>query len=378
MNDKMIIPKTISVGFQERKDTYTGQLAYVVYTDDKGVLRKEKSWNCWRDKSIETKTFDNIPTSGFVLNKKVGETRYGWNPRMAWIRIYDPRGFEFEISVNNLLFILEECTSTKGKGIEGEFVYSWDGKDLVLLPVCSKEYITSTEFTNLKVKTVSKKDIHDGWTYKLKDLRNAIYIGFEDWFKLNSSHSTIYNDSYENIIKNINCGKEHVFYDIEKNEFFFTKLNKIASIESTECCSNYADLFESFKNSKNGTIISDFEFEKYVPQHKEEEMNRICLEYWLKTFVKIDNKYYFCILQNNYHDDKTYLCYSDEEPTLIDGKITIKDATIPRRRSNSFSYMFEKTYNFEETFKNCVEFKSVDDYEFYLMNVKIGNTFLKI
>jgi hypothetical protein len=130
-SDKMIIPKTITVGFQNRSDTYTGKLGYVVYTDAKGVLRKESSWNHWRDKKIDSQTFDNVPTSGFVINKKVGETRYGWNPRMAWVRIYDPRGFEFEISVANLLFILEECTSTKGKGLEGEFVYSWDKADLV-------------------------------------------------------------------------------------------------------------------------------------------------------------------------------------------------------------------------------------------------------
>jgi hypothetical protein len=38
-------------------------------------------------------------------------------------------GFEFEISIPNLLYILQECTSTKGKGLDGEFVYAWDGKD---------------------------------------------------------------------------------------------------------------------------------------------------------------------------------------------------------------------------------------------------------
>jgi hypothetical protein len=39
------------------------------------------------------------------------------------IVVYDPRGFEFEISIPNLLYILQECTSTKGKGLDGEFVY---------------------------------------------------------------------------------------------------------------------------------------------------------------------------------------------------------------------------------------------------------------
>ena len=64
------MPKTITAGFQKRYGTYTGQLAYIIYTDEKGVLRKEKSWNSWRDEEIEPLTFDNVPTSGFVLKKQ--------------------------------------------------------------------------------------------------------------------------------------------------------------------------------------------------------------------------------------------------------------------------------------------------------------------
>jgi hypothetical protein len=58
----------------------------------------------------------------------VGQWLESWS---TYCRVYDPRGFEFEISIPNLLYILQECTSTKGKGLDGEFVYAWDGKDLV-------------------------------------------------------------------------------------------------------------------------------------------------------------------------------------------------------------------------------------------------------
>lgn len=71
------------------------------------------------DKSMIPYEFDNVPTSGFVLNKKVGGDRYSYNPRQTYCRVYDPRGFEFEITVPNLLFILEESNSFKGKGLEG-------------------------------------------------------------------------------------------------------------------------------------------------------------------------------------------------------------------------------------------------------------------
>ena len=72
MKANIFIPKKINVGFQNRDDTYTGKLAYVIYYDEKGKLRKEKSWNSWRDQNIPNEEFDNVPISGFVLNKRAG------------------------------------------------------------------------------------------------------------------------------------------------------------------------------------------------------------------------------------------------------------------------------------------------------------------
>ena len=71
MNSSIFVPKTINVGYQNRSGTYTGKLAYVIYYDEKGKLRKEASWNSWRDDKIPNDEFDNIPTEGFVLNKKL-------------------------------------------------------------------------------------------------------------------------------------------------------------------------------------------------------------------------------------------------------------------------------------------------------------------
>ena len=127
MKSNIFVPKRINVGFQERSSTYTGKLAYVIYYDEKGTLRKEKSWNGWRNKEIPNEEFDNVPTEGFVLNKHVGGYASGWEHRNSYCRVYDPRNFEFEISIENLLYILECCDSIKGKGLQGEFVYAWDG-----------------------------------------------------------------------------------------------------------------------------------------------------------------------------------------------------------------------------------------------------------
>ena len=180
-NERLNIPQTLKIGFNERGDTYTGKLAYVTYVNAKGEIAKQVSWNGWRNKNIDVETYDNEPTEGFVLNKHAGGYKSGWNFRQSKCRVYDPRGFEFEITIENLLFILQECTSTKGKGLEGKFVYAWSGPDLVLLPVDSEDYKASTTLINKKEK-LSIKTLKLGAAYKGKDDEYLIYIGKMDWY----------------------------------------------------------------------------------------------------------------------------------------------------------------------------------------------------
>lgn len=192
----MNIPKKLKIGYQNRNGTYTGKLAYVIYYDDKGKLRKEKSWEGWRDKEIDPDEFDNVPTEGFVLNKKVGGVKesYGWDTRMEYCRVYDPRGFEFEITIPNLLMILENCDSIKGKGLVGEFVYGWDGASLVLVPTNSSLYIDTlkTEQELSETTFLGAKDLKPGYKYMSFSGTEYIYIGREFGYKI--QRATYYDD----------------------------------------------------------------------------------------------------------------------------------------------------------------------------------------
>ena len=185
MKTNIFIPKKIKVGFQTRNDTYTKKLAYVIYYDQKNKLRKETSWNSWRDEKIEPEDYDNEPISGFVLNKKVGgvEESY-YDVRKTYVRVFDPRGFEFEITIPNLLYILENTSSIKGKGLEGEFVYGWDGKELVLIPVESPDYKQISEYNNIihNNQSIKAKDLIVGATYLTKDKQEKIYMGKFDYY----------------------------------------------------------------------------------------------------------------------------------------------------------------------------------------------------
>ena len=229
MKSNLIIPKLCKVGFNTRSDTYSGFLGYVIYNDgkvwrkekswedwrekytDSAILEAEKleSFNravenhtgyynketnshlrnrsleqylkdigldCLEnhrfytrgrssDPKINPIEFENIPMEGFVLNRKVGGNSTGWNHRQTYCRVYDPRGFEFEITIPNLLYILENSNSIKGKGLEGKFIYSWDGKDLVLLPENAPEFKDIEEYNSILTLSVKKADLVEGNMY---------------------------------------------------------------------------------------------------------------------------------------------------------------------------------------------------------------------
>lgn len=268
MNTQLFIPKKIKVGYQERKDTYTQRLAYIIYYDAKGKLRKETSWLGWIDKGsdgsfyeydpkkgqyvrgvreedkrspLPTHDFDNVPTEGFVLNKKAGDYRSGWSHRQAKCRVYDPRNFEFEISIENLLFILEHATSTKGKGLEGNFIYGWDGKDLVLLPEGCLEYKQSQNYTSLQSQKVGVKDLHPGCIYQTKKQEKLVYLGrFEyypvEWDRKNGNR------------KIVTLKKSYFFIEpTTKTITPYNGLATLASKESLEIVDNYAELVDVFQ-----------------------------------------------------------------------------------------------------------------------------------
>lgn len=259
------IPKRINVGFQERKDTYTGKLAYVIYYDEKGVLRKEHSWNSWRDEKIPNNEYDNVPTEGFVLNKKVGDYSNGWDHRMSYCRVYDPRGFEFEITIDNLLYILENATSTVGKGLEGTFVYGWNGKDLILMPTGSPDYQDIIKYSAIVNENnyITAKDLKIGATYLGKDKYKYIYMGRYDKYE-KKYHG---NDKYV-----ASVGKHYVFSHLHKNwegkdtiDFDWCKSlgKKLISCIDEKYCDDYAELFDKLESTSSYSPV-DPSKEKHI------------------------------------------------------------------------------------------------------------------
>lgn len=179
----LFLPKRLNVGYRSRSGTYTGKLGYVTYFDEKGVLRKEKSWEGWRDNRIDNTLYDNEKLSGFVINKTSGGERSGWDTRKSYIRVYDPRGFEVEITIDNLLYIIEHST-IEGKNLIGEYIYGWDGAEMVLIPVSSPEFEELERRNNLihTNNTIRARNLKVGATYLTKQGGEWIYLGRYDYY----------------------------------------------------------------------------------------------------------------------------------------------------------------------------------------------------
>ena len=249
MKTNIFIPKRINIGFQARNDTYTKKLAYVIYFDQKGVLRKETSWQNWRDKKIEPIEHDNVPTSGFVLNKKVGDYTCDWNHRQAYVRVYDPRDFEFEITIENLLYILENTSSIKGKGLEGDFVYGWHGSDMVLIPTCSPDYQKIEEFSSVihENKFLKPGELKVGLTYRNSRQEELVYMGKFDYFDYGGE----------------NRGKKFFFYNKSGRdgsyylETMTSASKKITSIASDEVSPDFLNLFDRLEKCEYYSPVDD-------------------------------------------------------------------------------------------------------------------------
>jgi hypothetical protein len=318
MNDaqQLLIPEKIKVGFQAREGTYTKKLAYVIYYDQKGVLRKEKSWEGWRDKNIAAEEFKNEPTEGFVLNKKVGGYKSHWNFRDAHVRVYDPRGFEFEISVPNLLFILRECDCSRGKGLEGKFVYAWEGTELVLLPVCSVDYKNSTDYTNLQSCKVKAKELIPGASYRTKKQDVYVYLG--KFIK----HVVHGNGSWEKE----KTGPRQLFWD-GKNFVFLTSMATIATIHSDTISPDFAELVDKYNKSVHGSKpirLFTKEIEPVVTGSP----------YWSRTYwTNEESPGVFLLCYSSYtskYDEKLKNYVYSEDPSCItvNRRVTIKDGIL--------------------------------------------------
>lgn len=357
MKSTIFVPEKINVGFRNREDTYTKKLSYIIYYDEKGKLRKETSWNSWRDKSIDNVITENVPTSGFVLNKKAGGYSTGWNHRQTYVRVYDPRGFEFEIDIANLLYILENTNSIKGKGLEGEFVYGWDGKELILVPVDSPDYLEIAKYSKI-LKSDYKlraKEIKIGATYLTKDNQEWIYLGKFDEWENNWNHRSRDKMNVEHYVPQ-NIGKRY-FFKTPHGVQTVRSLTKFVALISDECVENYADLIDHLETLQMYSPV-DHEVTQYIPITAEEIQQQ-----W-----DLPNSWKFRSVTLYLSDGEIELKreYGDDHETVVGYSYRKKNPKYDNRH-----YLYSEPYYIEEKFftlEEFIEMKSPTKRQAFLKN----------
>jgi len=330
---QLFIPNKLKIGYQTRNDTYTGKLAYVIYFDQNGKLRKEKSWESWRHKSIDPIEIINEPTEGFVLNKNVGGYKSDWNYRNAHIRVYDPRDFEFEISLENLLFILRDCDCSKGKGLEGKFIYAWDGTELVLLPINSENYKNSKEYTELQVKSIKSKDLIEGASYLTKKQAALIYIG----------RRICYPNRFDCYGKVYKEEQKYVFWDhLEESWIFLKDLKNLASCITDTIVSNYAQLVVNFEKSIYGSKIIGL---KVVETDFEDKK-----DFYKRFVVEKDGIYLLCkeVQHLNWGSQHPYSVIQIVEKIKWNNGIEVVDFNTPHKM---YPPDYPKIYKYSDTYE---------------------------
>lgn len=117
MLDVKFFPKYYT-GLQKGRYQSTDEqrlLGFATPMEDNAAGRKRiETVDGWRDSSVEPIIFDNTPTFGFEIADVV--RRYETSNKLY--RIVDPRGFELEISAENLFSVIMTTTIVCGKIME--------------------------------------------------------------------------------------------------------------------------------------------------------------------------------------------------------------------------------------------------------------------
>ena len=178
------IPEKVYVGFQGRRSEDEVPLGFMTpYTTDQAGIKRRASVDNWAkgyysntEKTFNSVILDNKPMIGFKIGRDIRRSG-GWNGSGAsYVRVADPRGFELEITIENLVMCMSANLVDNGEIIQ-ECVWGRDGNRNMLLPTNSEPFKDSIQ-TKAKLDTViSLRQIKPGDEIALITGETGIYFG---------------------------------------------------------------------------------------------------------------------------------------------------------------------------------------------------------
>lgn len=285
MANYLNIPKEIIIGKKNNQ-------GFVTYKQGSKIA-KEISFKNWLGDGEQIYT-SNLPKKGFILQDCVGGHGGSWYSyeRRAWAIIKDPHGFNIEITFDNLVWIMKMVSHDHNTGFDGEFVYGWDGAQLMLVPTISADYKYTTNIDNKEIYKL--KDLTVGETYRFPDERNMIYLGYLPVIKLKDKYMYGYQTNTEYVTKKFHCF--YCPYDSYKKFITLSSTKKKIIKDDTKPVQTKEWIDKKIKEMNNylwnNDEIEDISnIDKIIPNNK-------------KTHKKIDQLIKWCSLSYSEQKDK--------------------------------------------------------------------------
>lgn len=385
--NKVTVPESFYLGMIWReKDVPLGFIT--PDGSDQAAIKRKSTVDDWVSRNqghrssikMNTCIIKNEPLTGFKLSK----SQRRWSTSNVVWRVIDPRGFEIEISSENLMAILEDMIINKGE-ILGQMIYLRSGAANQLVSITSQEYVEATRITELTKTNLSIKDVSIGNTIMLQNGTELIYYGHYYLITANRfKHNHYIDQKIETSDK-----KYHVFKTIKdkRNKFVHIASPKVGSViddstitkkeayelimkEMSEDYGSIDSLTSSYSYSNIIGIASskNVSYNSYKKQITLEEYEVIYKEYNDRGIYNrpdlindtADKSYYL----NYYHQnafDKTgdrdsYWREIDkiEDNTLLIAKVSNTRSYSYFGRSQYDTSMVDKTVNYKDFCDNVV------------------------
>lgn len=266
----IVVPEKFYIGFQKRerlegeysyyrdeKDTREKVpylLGFATYLEDNKKFEKRKDtidswasgyrWSQDKEAKIPPRIIDNELQEGFYIPEEIRRCGSWSGGNVLW-RIVDPRGFELEISSNNLAQLMECTNILKGGIIEGKCKWGWDmkgGSKVVLLPEDSEPYREALEHTEARKKSVKLSDVKMGDEVQLLDGTVGIYLGKHNMLYWDYGAQSI-NDHYSERSYNVTNIRRRAVLLVDTDKLYIVSEPKISYLKketqkpySTEFC----------------------------------------------------------------------------------------------------------------------------------------------
>jgi hypothetical protein len=121
-------------------------------------------------------TIDNVPVAGFKVTDDVRRIYWGGG-NVVW-RVEDPRGFELEVSSQNLMAVIQTVGLAAGGEIPGKCVWARDGANNVLLHETTQEFKNAYRVgETVSTKGTKLKPEHIGCKVSFKSGYTGTYLG---------------------------------------------------------------------------------------------------------------------------------------------------------------------------------------------------------